>query len=106
VSGTASGIPRATRREWIGLGVIALPCLLYSATAIPPGVPQEAASAARGTLGGALAVAERLPEQLSTAVLGPAREAFTQGMQLNAAICAVIALGTAVVAARQRSSTW
>jgi hypothetical protein len=22
--------PRATRREWIGLGVIALPCLLYS----------------------------------------------------------------------------
>jgi DHA2 family multidrug resistance protein-like MFS transporter len=53
-----------------------------------------------------LAVAERLPEQLSTAVLGPAREAFTQGMQLNAAICAVIALGTALVAARQRSSTW
>jgi MFS transporter, DHA2 family, multidrug resistance protein len=76
------------------------------ATAIPPGVPPDAASAARGTLGGALAVAERLPEQLSTAVLGPAREAFTQGMQLNAAICAVIALGTAVVAARQRSSTW
>jgi DHA2 family multidrug resistance protein-like MFS transporter len=76
------------------------------ATAIPPGVPPEAVSAARGTLGGALAVAERLPEQLSTAVLGPAREAFTQGMQLNAAICAVIALGTAVVAARQRSSTW
>ena len=25
-----SGIPKATRREWIGLGVLALPCLLYS----------------------------------------------------------------------------
>jgi MFS transporter, DHA2 family, multidrug resistance protein len=76
------------------------------ASAIPPGVPPEAASAARGTLGGALAVAERLPEQLGAALLGPAREAFTHGMQLNAAICAVIALGTAMVVARQRSSTW
>ena len=23
-------LPRATRKEWIGLGVIALPCVLYS----------------------------------------------------------------------------
>ncbi len=76
------------------------------AAAIPPGIPPEAASAARGTLGGALAVAERLPEHLGAAVLGPAREAFTHGMQLNAALCALIALGTAVVVARQRSSIW
>jgi DHA2 family multidrug resistance protein-like MFS transporter len=76
------------------------------ASTIPPGISPEAASAARGTLGGALAVAERLPEQLGAALLGPAREAFTHGMQLSAAICAVIALGTAVVARRQRSSTW
>lgn len=27
---TGAGEPKATRREWIGLGVIALPCLLYS----------------------------------------------------------------------------
>ena len=27
---TASALPRAGRREWIGLAVIALPCLLYS----------------------------------------------------------------------------
>jgi MFS transporter, DHA2 family, multidrug resistance protein len=27
---SAGGPPKATRREWIGLGVIALPCLLYS----------------------------------------------------------------------------
>ena len=131
MSGTASGIPRATRREWIGLAIIALPCLLYSMdlTVLNLAVPHLSAalrpSSAQllwivdiygfmiagslipmGTLGGALAVAERLPEQLSTAVLGPAREAFTQGMQLNAAIYAVIALGTAVVVARQRSSTW
>jgi DHA2 family multidrug resistance protein-like MFS transporter len=28
--GTVASAPRAGRREWIGLGVIALPCLLYS----------------------------------------------------------------------------
>src|SRR5215216_1195165 len=27
---TADGAPRAGRRDWIGLAVIALPCLLYS----------------------------------------------------------------------------
>ena len=27
---TAVTLPRAGRREWIGLAVIALPCLLYS----------------------------------------------------------------------------
>jgi DHA2 family multidrug resistance protein-like MFS transporter len=27
---TAGDVPRAGRREWVGLGVIALPCLLYS----------------------------------------------------------------------------
>ena len=27
---TGTGPPRAGRREWIGLAVIALPCLLYS----------------------------------------------------------------------------
>ncbi len=75
------------------------------ASAIPPGVPPEAASAARGTLGGALAVAEQLPERLGAALLGPAREAFTHGLQLTGAICALIALATAIVAMRQRSST-
>jgi MFS transporter, DHA2 family, multidrug resistance protein len=29
-TGSAIGAPKATRREWIGLAVIALPCLLYS----------------------------------------------------------------------------
>ena len=27
---TEGDVPRAGRREWVGLGVIALPCLLYS----------------------------------------------------------------------------
>ena len=39
--------PRATSREWIGLAVLALPCLLYSMDltvlnlAVPPGSPSS-----------------------------------------------------------------
>jgi len=37
--------PRATRREWVGLAVIALPCLLYSMdlTVLHLAVPQLSA---------------------------------------------------------------
>jgi DHA2 family multidrug resistance protein-like MFS transporter len=42
---TADDAPRAGRREWIGLGVIALPCLLYSMdlTVLNVAVPQLSA---------------------------------------------------------------
>jgi DHA2 family multidrug resistance protein-like MFS transporter len=30
VNATTAAAPKATRREWIGLAVIALPCLLYA----------------------------------------------------------------------------
>jgi DHA2 family multidrug resistance protein-like MFS transporter len=69
------------------------------ADAVPAGVPPEAAEAARATLGGALAVAAGLPAQLGVGLLGSAREAFTQGLQLTAVICAAVVLATAVPAA-------
>jgi DHA2 family multidrug resistance protein-like MFS transporter len=62
------------------------------------GVAPEAARAARGTLGGALAVAERLPNQLGGELLGTAREAFAQAFELTGAICAAIAVATAILA--------
>src|SRR6478672_8320735 len=42
---TASAVPRAGRREWIGLAVIALPCMLYSMdlTVLDLAVPQISA---------------------------------------------------------------
>jgi MFS transporter, DHA2 family, multidrug resistance protein len=61
-------------------------------------VPPEAAEAARATLGGALAVAERLPNAAGAVLLGFAREAFTFGMQLTMIICAVAVVATAAVA--------
>jgi DHA2 family multidrug resistance protein-like MFS transporter len=52
-------------------------------------VPSDAAAAARGTLGGALATAERLPLHLGEAMLNAARAAFTQGMIVSAGMAAV-----------------
>ncbi|WP_447035999.1 MFS transporter [Streptomyces sp. DSM 118878] len=69
------------------------------ADALPSGVPQ--AEAVRETLGGATAVAARLPDETATAVLAAARDAFTHGM-------AFAAVGAAVVmaAAALFSFTW
>lgn len=67
--------------------------------AIPAGVPAAAQEAARDTLGGAISVAEQLPNGLAQGLVDAANNAFTQGLHLNAAIGAVIALGIAIVVA-------
>ena len=63
---------------------------------VPAGVPVEAANAAKSTLGGALAVAGQLPDQLGAELLGAAREAFGQAFELTAAISAIVSLATAL----------
>ncbi|WP_433369649.1 MFS transporter [Streptosporangium sp. CA-115845] len=67
------------------------------AGALPSGVPTEAASVARDSLGGAVAVAGRLSEPLGSELLGVARAAFIQGFHLSAAISGVVMAGMAVV---------
>lgn len=59
------------------------------ANVVSTGVPADIASAARSTLGGALAAAEQLPLQAGGPMLIAARAAFTQGMILSAVIAAV-----------------
>ena len=66
--------------------------------AVPPGVPPPAAEAARGTLGGALAEAGKLPDAVGDTLLGTARDAFVQSMELTAAVCAAISILTAIIA--------
>src|SRR6266498_1337453 len=68
------------------------------ATTLPAEVPSHAAAAARDTLGGAVGVAQQLPADIGTALMAAAREAFTMGLQVTAAISAVIAVGIAVLA--------
>jgi DHA2 family multidrug resistance protein-like MFS transporter len=65
---------------------------------IPNGVPLDVTEAARGTLGGATAIAQRLPEQVGAALLGAARDAFTQAFIVTAAVNAVIVLAAAIAA--------
>jgi DHA2 family multidrug resistance protein-like MFS transporter len=75
--------------------------------AIPNGVPSDVSEIARGTLGGATAVAAQLPDPVGAALLGTARDAFTQAFVTMAAVDAVIVLATAIAATlmlRQRQT--
>jgi DHA2 family multidrug resistance protein-like MFS transporter len=67
------------------------------AQALPPGVPPQAAEAARMTLGGALAEAARLPGPVGAALIESAREAFVRALEVAAGISAVLALATAIL---------
>jgi DHA2 family multidrug resistance protein-like MFS transporter len=63
--------------------------------ALPPGLPDEAAAAARDTLGGAVGAADSLP----ASVVEAAGDAFVQGLQLAALTGAVLMAATAGVTA-------
>jgi MFS transporter, DHA2 family, multidrug resistance protein len=71
------------------------------AGAVPAGVPPDAAAAARDTLGGAVAAAGHLPDQLGAALLDAANQAFTHGLRLAFAISAAASLAVAVLVAVQ-----
>jgi DHA2 family multidrug resistance protein-like MFS transporter len=67
-------------------------------TNTPPGVPADAAIAARDTLGGALTVAGQLPDGLAAALVTAARDAFTRAMDLTAIISVLLSLVMAAIA--------
>jgi DHA2 family multidrug resistance protein-like MFS transporter len=69
------------------------------ADALPHGLSSDAAAAARDTIGGALAVAERLSDPLRIELVGVARGAFTQAMYWVLIASTVTVLMTAIVAA-------
>ena len=103
-AGAASGISETASELGGALGISVLGSIgvaLYRghiADALPAGVPADATIVARDTLGGAVAVAGQLPEQLGAAVLDVARDAFVHGMQVATTISAVIAVGVAILA--------
>ncbi len=71
----------------------------HVADAIPPGVSPGLAGDARNTLGGAMAAADHLPDPLRDALIGPARQAFMDGMHLVVAISATVGICVAIAAA-------
>jgi len=103
-AGSASGISETGSELGGALGLAILGSIGTAqyrsgvASALPAGIPAEAAEAALDTLGGAVVVAEQLPGPLGLALLDIAREAFVQGLHLAAAISAVVAIGAALMA--------
>jgi DHA2 family multidrug resistance protein-like MFS transporter len=103
-AGAASAISETSSELGGALGIAILGSIgtaVYRArmaAAMPNGVPSDLREIARGTLGGATAVAERLPGQLGAALLGTARDAFTQAFMMTAIVDALIMLATAVAA--------
>ncbi|HEV8488186.1 MAG TPA: MFS transporter [Candidatus Limnocylindrales bacterium] len=69
------------------------------ANSLPSGIPAEVAEAARDTLGGALAIAQTLPDALGAAVVAAAQTAFIDALHLVAAVATVGAVVTAIGAA-------
>jgi MFS transporter, DHA2 family, multidrug resistance protein len=102
-AGAAAGISETAAEFGGALGIAifgSIGVAIYRsviAGAVPAGVPLEAAEAARDTLGGAIEVARQLPGQLGPELIDAAREAFTRGLHLAAAISAVGTIGLAVL---------
>ena len=101
-AGAASAISETSSELGGALGIAILGSIgtaVYRArmaAAMPNGLPSAVREIARGTLGGATAVAERLPGQLGAALLGTARDAFTQAFVMTAVVNALLMLVTAV----------
>jgi len=102
-AGAASAITETSAEFGGALGIAVLGVVgtaVYRgrmADGVPAAVPDQAAAAARDTLGGAVAAAGQLPDRLGAPLLEVAREAFTQSLQATAAVSAAAALAFAVL---------
>ncbi|MGH8222021.1 MAG: MFS transporter, partial [Woeseiaceae bacterium] len=97
-AGAAAGISEMSAELGGALGIALLGSvvtMIYrgtAASAVAANLPPEAVEAARDTLGGALAVAEVLPNPLGAALISASRGAFVEAFQATAVVSAVIAL--------------
>ena len=104
-AGAASGIEEAGIEFGIAMGVAVMGSVgiaVYRnrlAESIPTGIPPGASQSAMDTLGGAVTAAGGLPGRTGAQLLDAAREAFAQGLQLNAVIGLVVMVGLAILSA-------
>jgi DHA2 family multidrug resistance protein-like MFS transporter len=104
-AGAATGISETSGELGGALGIAILGSIgtaVYRAEvadSVPPGIPAAAADAARDTLGGALAIAATLPGAVGDALALAAQTAFVDALRFVAAVAAVGAILTAIVAA-------
>ncbi|MFE9613878.1 MFS transporter [Streptomyces sp. NPDC006012] len=104
-AGAAGGLASTVNDLGISLGVAIIGSIGAAtyrsgvADKLPGALPDEARSAAKQNLDGAVAAAQDLPARVGGELLRAAREAFTTGLNVAAATAAVIAAVSAVVAA-------
>ncbi|MBC7790027.1 MAG: MFS transporter [Anaerolineae bacterium] len=103
-AGAASAISETSSELGLALGMAILGSIGTAsyrrsmAESALSGVPTDAAETARATLGGAVAVAERLGNDVGTQLVTTARDAFAHAFNLVAAISALVVLLMAIVA--------
>ncbi|WP_327726197.1 MFS transporter [Streptomyces sp. NBC_00487] len=99
-AGAVSAISDTSHELGLGLGIAVLGSIGNAAYRgqvsgeLPAGLPEEAAAGIQDTIGNAVDQVSRLPEDLGTAALDVAREAFTHGMVLVSVICGVLTVVT------------
>jgi EmrB/QacA subfamily drug resistance transporter len=104
-AGVGSAVNDTTRELGGALGVAVLGSLLASkfTAALPASVdqlPAAAQTAARASLGGALAVAHSLPPAVGDPLAAAAKAAYVNGMNISLVVAAVVVAATAVMVRR------
>jgi DHA2 family multidrug resistance protein-like MFS transporter len=103
-AGAAAGISETSSEFGGALGIAVLGVVgtaLYRgevAEAVPAALPSEAAEGARESLGGAIAAGNQLPRPFAAELFDAASDAFTQALQLAAALSAAVLIAAAVLA--------
>jgi DHA2 family multidrug resistance protein-like MFS transporter len=104
-AGAATGISETSGELGGALGIAIMGSIgavvfrTRMADSLPAGIPAEAADAAEDTLGGAIAIAQTLPEAVGAGLVAAAQFAFVDAIHVVAAVAAVGAAVTAVIAA-------
>jgi DHA2 family multidrug resistance protein-like MFS transporter len=104
-AGAATGISETSGELGGALGIAVLGSLgtvVYRsqlADSLPAGIPQAVADAALDTLGGAIAIAETLTQELGAALVAAAQVALVDAIHVVALVSAVGAFATGIVAA-------
>ncbi len=104
-AGAATGMSETSGELGGALGIALLGSLgtaVYRseiADSLPSGIPAEVAGAAQDTLGGALAVAQTLPEALGAALVAVSQAAFMDALHFVAGVATILAVVTAIAAA-------
>ncbi len=103
-AGAASAVSETSFELGGALGIAVLGSVatavyrMTMATGLPPGLGPAAATAAQGTLGGAVLVAQELVPEAGEALMATARSAFTGALAVTAFVAGAVLVAAAILA--------